>query len=392
MSNILDYMNWRGDITFAKDKFNDIDALILSCVSYVNLDGIVPGIGGGSVSLQECAERFFEMHSKEELDEDKSFINFAPELLRRMAGTERFGDARLRNYVNKVDISTETQFAAVEIITDDGVPFVSFRGTDDTIVGWKEDFNLSYRTVPSEGEAIDYLEEVCSVHLENIRLGGHSKGGHLAIYAASGVSSEIASRIVRIYDNDGPGFNRDTYESEQFTSLKSRVDRIIPEGSIIGRLLINDINPVIVKSSETGIMQHNPVSWQLTGRKFETCDRCNSLSDLFDATMTGWIDGMELADRKFFIDDLFAIFEASGCIYLSLLSKTGIKGARLMLSRMNQMSAESSNKIKTLGRMFIANWGEMLSDKTVPKAEGKTESGTPDRPGRFKLFKRKDED
>ena len=204
MSNILDYLAWRGDLSFANDPFNSIDALILSCLSYVDLKKIVPGFGAGMITMEDAAGKFFKIHTDEELAKDKSLISFAPALFRTAASTERFKNARLCNFTDDTDISREIQFSAVEIDTEDGFPFISFRGTDDTIIGCKEDFNLSYMTVPAEDEASLYLQKVMDGRKCKCRLGGHSKGGHLAIYAAAKVQENIQDKIERIYSFDGP--------------------------------------------------------------------------------------------------------------------------------------------------------------------------------------------
>lgn len=365
MSNVIDYLTWRGDLTFEQDTFGNADALILSCLSYVNLDGIVPGPGKGSIKLSEASDLFFRLHTEDELKADKSLIKFAPGLLKNMAGTKRFGDALLSSYVNRTDLSVELQFAALKITTSDGIDFISFRGTDDTIIGWKEDFNLSYKTVPAENEAVEYLQNEGQSNLRTMRLGGHSKGGHLAVYAASGVTGDIAERIACIYNCDGPGFNRETYESEQYRSLNGRIVRIIPQGSIIGRLLECDTEPVITASSEIGLMQHDPLSWQITGKDFVTVQNTDQFSDLFKKTMTGWLEQMSFEERKFFIDDLFAVFAASGCDYLSLLPKVGLRGKKAMLDRLNLMSADSSEKVKMLVKLFFENWNGMRPAKEL---------------------------
>ena len=271
MSNIIDYLAWRGDLSLANDPFNSIDALILSCLSYVNLKGIVPGFGEGNITVEEAAGNFFKIHTDEELAKDKSLISFAPALFRAVASTERFKNASLCNFADDTDISREIQFSAVEIDTEDGFSFISFRGTDDTIVGWKEDFNLSYMTVPAENEASLYLQKVMSGRQCRLRLGGHSKGGHLAIYAAAKAQKKDQDMIEQIYNFDGPGFNHEAMQTEPFKHIQSKVTKVIPQTSIIGRLLENTVEPQVVKSNETGIMQHDPMSWQLEGKIFETC-------------------------------------------------------------------------------------------------------------------------
>lgn len=372
MGNILDYLAWRGDITLDKDPFNSIDALLLSCLSYVNFADVVPSIGNGSITIEKASEKFFSIHSEEELAQDKSFINFAPSMLKALARSDRFKGAYLSNYVNDTEIVRAIQFSAVEIDTSDGFVFISYRGTDDSIVGWKEDFNLSFMTVPAESEAVNYLKSVMKGRLDNIRIGGHSKGGHLAVYAAAEVPASITSRIEKVYNFDGPGFNHEAMESEQFRTIQPRIIKVIPETSIVGRLLENAAEPVVIKSTEFGILQHDPMSWQLEGKHFETCSSTDKLSDLFDETMTKWLSEMTFEDRKVFVDELFSVFEASGCEYLSMMTKVGVKGTRCMIERMKQIRNDSGAKVRTLVKMFFININ-VLKDNVVKERieEGK---------------------
>ena len=372
MSNFLDYLAWRGDLTFEKDPFNSIDALILSTLSYVDFKDVVPGRGEGIITIEEASEKFFKIHSEEELAQNKSFINYAPALLKALAGSERFRKAYLLNFVDDTDISREIQFAAVEIDTSDGTSFISFRGTDDTIIGWKEDFNLSYMTVPSENEAALYLKDVTEGREETVRIGGHSKGGHLAIYAAMTADPEISSRIEKVYSFDGPGFNHEAMESEKFKSVQPKIIKIIPETSIIGRLLENSTEPVVVKSTELGIMQHDPKSWQLEGKRFETCASTDKISDAFDETMSIWLGEMSFEDRKVFVDELFSVFEASGCEYLSTMTKVGVRGTRAMIERMGQIRNDSGAKVRTLVKMFLINLNTLKDNVLKEKFEEKT--------------------
>ena len=372
MSNFLDYLAWRGDLTFEKDPFNSIDALILSTLSYVDFKDVVPGRGEGIITIEEASEKFFKIHSEEELAQNKSFINYAPALLKALAGSERFRKAYLLNFVDDTDISREIQFAAVEIDTSDGTSFISFRGTDDTIIGWKEDFNLSYMTVPSENEAALYLKDVTEGRKKTVRIGGHSKGGHLAIYAAMTADPEISSRIEKVYSFDGPGFNHEAMESEKFKSVQPKIIKIIPETSIIGRLLENSTEPVVVKSTELGIMQHDPKSWQLEGKRFETCASTDKISDAFDETMSIWLGEMSFDDRKVFVDELFSVFEASGCEYLSTMTKVGVRGTRAMIERMGQIRNDSGAKVRTLVKMFLINLNTLKDNVLKEKFEEKT--------------------
>lgn len=369
MSNIIDYLAWRGDLSLSQDPFNSIDALILATLSYVNFAGVVPEKGKGIITVKEASDRFFELHSEEELARDKSFINFGPGLLKALGETERFKDAYLLNYIDDTDISREVQFSAVEIDTSDGIPFISFRGTDDTIIGWKEDFKFSYMTVPAEDEAAAYLKDITDGRTDKIRIGGHSKGGHLAIYAASLATPELSDRIEAIYNFDGPGFNHEAMQSDQFKRIQPKIIKVVPETSIVGRLLEHTTEPLVVKSSEQGIMQHISLTWLVEGKNFETCPATDQISDLFNDTMQVWLDEMSFEDRKVFVDELFSVFEASGCDTLSAMTKVGVKGSKAMIERMRQIRNDSGAKVRTLVKMFFVNFNAIKGNVVKGRLE-----------------------
>ncbi len=361
MGNMLDYLTWRGDLTFEQDPFNDIDALLLSTLSYVDFSDVVPGFGGGKIKMKDAAKKYFELHPNAELEVSKEFISYGPALLRDLGKSERFKNAYLQNYVDDSDVGREIQFAALEIDTSDGVAFFSYRGTDDKIVGWKEDFNLSYMTVPAETEAVDYIHKAMMGKRCKLRVGGHSKGGHLAIYAASVVEDKFVDRVLNVYSFDGPGFgfNREIMDTEQFKDLRPRIKKFIPQTSIVGRLLTNAVVPVVVRSNEQGIMQHDPLSWQLEGKAFETCETTDNISDAFDESMTIWLNEMSFDDRKVFVDELFSVFEASGCETLSAMTKVGMRGTRNMIVRMREIRNDSGEKVRALVKMFFVNFNAL---------------------------------
>ena len=370
MGNLLDYLAWRGDLPFSRDPFNSIDACLLSSLSYIDFTDIVPGKGKGKVTMREASKQFFKLHSAEELSNDKSFINFCPSILKALAESNRFRGAMLSNFVDDTDIGREIQFGALEIETSDGVAFISFRGTDDRIIGWKEDFNLSYMTVPAETEAVLYMQEVMGGRTQEIRMGGHSKGGHLAIYAAIQTLPEIAQRIKNIYSFDGPGFgfNKEILETPQFTFIEQKIEKFIPQTSIVGRLLTSSVRPMVIRSNEHGIMQHNPLSWEVEGKEFYELASTDKVSDTFEETLSSWLDEMSFLQRKVFVDDLFSVFEASGADTLSSMTKVGIKGTRAMITRMKEIN-DSSGRIRILVKLFFVNLDvvkegkEALADK-----------------------------
>ncbi len=355
MANVIDYLNWRGDIPFDRDPLNKIDAVIFACLSYVNFGGVVPE--DGMISIRDACDRFMELHTEEELKADKSFFSSAPDLLKTVAATERFGHLMLSDYADHTDIEDMVQFAAVTIHLSPDELFISFRGTDDTIVGWKEDFYLSYMTVSAEKESIEYLDMIASKYDSWVIMGGHSKGGHLSIYSASRTSDETRSRIVGIYDFDGPGFKTEMKESRRFRVVESRIVRVIPENSIIGRLLLGTTDPIIVASTQKGVMQHDPLSWEIMGKEFVTLEKNTVASDVFDMTLTTWIDNLEPDAKKQFIDDVFSVLEASGETNISAVASCGLGGVKKMLARIKTIDKGSREQVKLLMRIFIDNWG-----------------------------------
>lgn len=197
MGNIMDYLKWRGDLTFSQDAFNEVDNLLLSYVAYVNLEGLSVGAGEEQVTLEEVSRRFFVLHSEEELAADKSFTRLAPYIVKMMAQSNRYRTSIISNYVNMVNPQLELQFSAVQLDLSDGSKNFCFRGTDDNIVAWKEDFNLGLGEVPAQKLASEYLNRF-GVGTSTIRVSGHSKGGNLAVYAAAACKIEVQERITDV--------------------------------------------------------------------------------------------------------------------------------------------------------------------------------------------------
>lgn len=368
MGNIKDYIKWRGDLTFGQSRFNEVDNLILACLSYVNLDGIDRILPGKRTSLQEVSELFFSMHTESELKKDKSFPRLMPDMMREMVKSARFQNAEIGNYVNEIVTEKEQQFSALEIRLDDGTTYISYRGTDGTIIGWKEDFNLSNGIIPAQMRAAEYLDECAGGSERALRIGGHSKGGNLAVYAASKCRTEIKENIIAVYDNDGPGFTRELTADQGFQKMKSRVCRIIPECSIIGMLLCQEKEPVIVNSSQRGILQHDGLSWEVMGPSFVRCAALNKRAVIFNDTLQKWIENMDTKQRDKFIDDLFSVFEITGAQTFSQLQNGGIKNVKAMLRRIDELEPNSKKIVQELIYQLFSHWSEFIF---VKEGEGR---------------------
>lgn len=391
--NMLDYLAWRGDLTFAQSEFNEVDNLILCYLVYVNLDGAAPGIGENTMTVRDLSERFFEQHTEKELKKDKSFIRLAPKVLKAMASTERFGNLLVQNYVNKIDLEKMLQFAAMEILLGDGTTFIAYRGTDDTIVGWKEDFYLSKGEVPAEKEAVAYLntagaeekepdvpelvEATCVVRaaeraaeaeiegIKKIRIGGHSKGGNLAVYAAACCAESVQNRILEIYNNDGPGFRREFFEKPGYQRISNRIKRYIPESSIIGMLLEHMAEPAVIRSDQKGVMQHDGFSWEVVGPSFVYCPEISNFAAGMDKSIKGWLAQVEGEQRQQVIDDLFAVLEVTQAATLTELQDGGLKNIRIIMKEIEEMDSDSKGVLQNFFKEIVQNIPQMLGIKEI---------------------------
>ena len=366
MGNIMDYISWRGDLSFEQSQFNEVDNLILACFSYVNLDGISAVTKQKGIGLKKLTKEFMKLHTMKELEADKSFIRLAPFMMMKMAKSVRFGKCVVRNYVNDIVTEAEQQFAAMEIVLEDGTSYVSFRGTDDTIIGWKEDFNLSTGVVPAQKRAIEYLQKI-SEHTDGmLRVGGHSKGGNLAIYG-SVMCKSAHEKILEIYSNDGPGFSREFQELPEMKEMMPKIIRIIPEYSIIGTLLEHEKEPVIVASSSKGLLQHDAFSWEVQGPALVRRDSLNKTALRFIEILHKWIDGMDMEQKRLLIEDLFATLQASGYENLSEVQSGGLKSLAAMVKRVEKFAPESRGMMQELLTAICGGWLEQLQADTKDK-------------------------
>lgn len=366
MGNIMDYISWRGDLTFAQSPFNEVDNLILACFSYVNLDRIPAVTRQKGIELKKLVKEFKKLHTIKELEADKSFIRLAPFMMFEMAESVRFGNCVIRNYVNEIVTEAEQQFSAVEIVLDDGTSYISFRGTDDTIIGWKEDFNLSTGVVPAQKRAVEYMQRISDKASGMLRVGGHSKGGNLAIYG-SVMCKSAHDKILEIYSNDGPGFSKEFQESPETAEMMPKIIRIIPEYSIIGTLLEHEKQPIIVASTSRGLLQHDGFSWEVQGPGLVRRDSLNKTALRFIEILHKWIDGMDMEQKRLLIEDLFATLQASGYENLSEVQSGGLKSLAAMVKRLDKFAPESRGMMQELLTAICGGWLEQLQENTKDK-------------------------
>ena len=312
MANIIDYVLWRGDLPVAQVPLGEVDALILSYLSYMPMDGIVPGEDGGEpVPLRDAALAMLGRSERENSPLAYS-VKDDRKLLAALAQSVRFGTMRLCAFVNRVDGEAEEQFSAVTFLLEAGPALIAYRGTDNTVVGWQEDFNMCFESeVPAQRDAAAYAEHMAQVLNGGIILGGHSKGGNLAAYAELFVSGETHRRIRAVYNFDGPGFNEEIVGSAAFAQRKRCVQTFVPQSSIVGVLMENDEVMTVVRSDGVGIFQHNPYTWQVMGGSFIALPERTDSSRFADETVRHWLASLSPDVRRRAIDGIFEVLGAS---------------------------------------------------------------------------------
>jgi hypothetical protein len=334
MADIFDYLLWRGDLTFEKSPFNPVDNIILSQLAYLPLDGIVPGPDEkAGITVALAVEVLAERLANNTLQRGTSVLSDRcaglqgsmmfkedPAFMSALGRANRFKNLLLHSYVNRIDTDREEQFSAV-CLNHGAFTFIVYRGTDATVVGWKEDFNMSFcEAVPAQLEAVSYLETAARKTRGALIPCGHSKGGNLAVYAAASCSKKTRKRIARIYSNDAPGFHSRFIESDGFREIRQRIHSFVPQTSIVGMLFEHGNNYTVIKSSQTGILQHDMYSWEVTHNDMVYLDGVDQGSRFADKTLREWLGGLDNDRRRQFAETLFGIlndaeiesFSASG--------------------------------------------------------------------------------
>ena len=309
MATMFDYLKWRGDLTFTQAPPNAVDALIFSALSYIHYGAQVESHPEQPVLLRDAAETFFAREEPEKYVRVEKDLN----LLHGAAQTARFGQTRITMYRDVLIPEQEPQFAAMTFLLDDGSAFLAFRGTDYTLVGWKEDFNMSFQqTVPAQRMAQQYVREVAAEYALPLRLGGHSKGGNLAVFAAARSGPLLQQQILQIYNHDGPGFTKYMMGDPGYLAMVPRIQTYIPESSVIGMLLEHEEPYVVVKSRTVSLLQHDPYTWEIQGRGFVTVEEISDDSRFLDAAIKSWFADMTNQERGRLVDVLFTLLGTGG--------------------------------------------------------------------------------
>ena len=305
MSDIRDYIRWRGDLSFSQDPLHPVDALVFSALSYIHMEQVLKE-SDGPVLLRDLGRELLEREDLSDLIRSKN----DPDLLALAADSSRFGDCQVLRCRSLLDPSQDTQFFAVTFLLDDGSAMIAFRGTDFTVVGWKEDFNMSFQqTVPAQLLALTYVREISFLHSGPIRICGHSKGGNMAVFSAARSSPMLQQRILGVYNNDGPGFSDYLMGDPGYKAVVPIIHTFVPQSSIIGMLMDHEEPYTIIKSRQIGLMQHDVYNWEIQGPRFVPMEEITADSRFLNETIRKWYASMDNVQRNQVVDAVFGLFE-----------------------------------------------------------------------------------
>ena len=356
MAVLLDYIKWRSDLSFNQDPFNELDAVVLTQLIYTDMKTFFSGYldeagSQDSFTLRELAEKtkkeadlkILNADYDQSKDDYNAFFYLASE-------SKRYGDILVSSYTDILDNENDTQYAAAIFCLSDKEKFIAFRGTDESLTGWKEDFMISYTITRSQKLAMNYVKQALRKDKDSsFYISGHSKGGNLAIIAGISLKDDDLKRIKHIYDLDGPGLADFVYEELNMAekNIYNRIDkittRISPCYCVVGRIFEAGFSDSrIVNSTAKGIKkavgQHSLISWKVNHLKFELADEYDKSSVWAGKIFDEWLSKQTLDDRKIFVDDIFNTLSDAGIKSLRDISANGLKGFKKIIEARAELS------------------------------------------------------
>ena len=364
---ILDYVKWRGDLSFEADPWNDIDSLIMAEMCYSNFGENERVFDNpqrltiGDLATSDVLTRYPQGGAE-------FTMKYRQPLLECLPLSPRFREIRILDQVNDVDRNRNIQFSALTLTVPGVGTVVCFRGTDETLVGWKEDFMMSYVSpVPAQVAAISYLNNAAARTEGDLYLTGHSKGGNLAVYAAAHADPSVQARLRAICTFDGPGLDDETITSEGYRRIQPLIHSVIPWGSVVGLMMSYHQDYRVVESTLSSVFQHEPGTWKLMGKEFVEREQVKLSSQVIDQTLHDWLKSCTAEQREIFVNVMFSLFDKRqrGEEYMHAEDTPLDEGSRqmmlLLLSRL--MAIQAGNTYAARIRKPLEDAAESLRNK-----------------------------
>lgn len=376
MSHIVSYVKRQRENTFADVPFNEVDALVLSQFIYLKLDGLIP-------TTSEKKEDIYFYELANNLDYEKVFMDERyrkdnTELFEAMAESKRFRRMRMNYFSDITSVLAETQFSAMTVFLEDGPAVVIYRGTDETMVGWKEDFNMSFKE-PVTGQSLSalYLQQVSQLFEGDFLVTGHSKGGNFAVYASMNVKDEIQNRIEKVYSFDSPGFRPEILESVDFNKIKDRIVKYLPHSSIFGMLLQSKESYQVVECFSIGVLQHNPYNWQVSGNEFKKVDKLDRGSVFINETYNEWLYGLSDEELHAYSEIWYKVMQDANITTMLQFTKEPGKALISLIDAIRETDDKTKEMAKALAHGLIEVARENIryyAKKYIKVKEKKTEA------------------
>lgn len=361
MANCFDYLAWRGDLSFSKSEFNEIDGMIISRIAYLPFELVGQK---KALTLSELCEKLLEIPDLPKYLVRKTDMD----LILAISESSRFSKLLLVEYESVTETESETQFAAITVRIAPGVSYVAFRGTDDSLVGWKEDFNMSFTfPVPAQELAALYIDRIARRVRGKFIVGGHSKGGNLAVYASAFCKSRIHNRFLRIENFDGPGFLPKVLESPEYLQIRDKIRTYVPKSSVVGLLLFREGSYITVDSSYTGLLQHDTYSWLCEKDKFVYLETVTGTSKVIDTTLKDWILELAPENRELLIDALYELLSETKAKTLSELSENWLSNTATVLRSFGKLDEQTRKVLNEAIRALIRGASRTISKELQAK-------------------------
>ena len=365
MKNMLDYIKEFGHVSFEERAFSEIDALVLTELEYLPLEKVVPSDENGEnfVTVKEIAE-YMQEHKQELFDENPMMITEERhEVSQVIADAPRFQSLKFFGVVSVWDKDTTKQFAAVTVEVEPSVRLVVFRGTDETLIGWKEDFLMTYSPlVAAQTDAKEYLAKQASLWDGDLMISGHSKGGNLAIYAAATQVEDVQLRIVDIFCFDSPGLYRSVLETKGYQNIVPLAMRYIPQDSLVGLMLESEVPYVIVKSNATGAMQHSAMTWEIEDGQFIKMEKLTKNSQLNDQTFKKWTESVSDEELELFWNVFFELLFNVGIDTVNDLYGQFMHYVQEFLKAAGDMDEEKRELLTRIALLLVSTRFEVWKD------------------------------
>ena len=347
MANIFDYLTDVQYDSFYDLPLNELDILALTELTYLSFDNL----------LDESDNRLLDVATRVPRDSNMLTNKERLQLLDQLSTHKRFKNSKLSNFVNDIDVELQKQFAAMTYRLNLDTYLIVFRGTDDSIIGWKEDFHMTYmKEIPAQKHALEYLEDFFKQYPKRkVIIAGHSKGGNLAVYAASQIQPELQEKISAIYTYDAPGLQAHLTETTGYQDIIPKIHRYVPQGSVIGMMFEVPDTPIVVRSLALGgIAQHNTFSWQTEGTHFVQLESISSESLQIKDALKEWVDSVPDEELELYFDLFFGTILESGITSINdLSSRNAIDHVRQLVSQAQTLEPEQVEILKNLTQLLL---------------------------------------